>query len=150
MVYRVLREQARYLEPYRLSQHLDPQGRVFAGIDQPIPGFYTQRYVRYFASQGPRLVNSIVQDNWVLGEGTDLSPADLRRLTVELEQRYFSEYAEAWSEALGRVRLQDIETARQGAEQLASLTSAQSPLLQLLQQVRKTRACPLQLNISMT
>ncbi|MFC6339991.1 type VI secretion system membrane subunit TssM [Pseudomonas sp. CCM 7891] len=137
VVYRVLREQARNLEPYRFSQHLDPRGRVFAGIDQPIPGFYTQRYVHYFAAQGSRLVNTIVQDNWVLGEGADLSPMDLRRLMVELEQRYFSEYAETWSEALGQVRLQDTDTARQGAEQLASLTSAHSPLLQLLQQVRE-------------
>lgn len=142
VVYRVLREQARNLEPYRFSQHLDPRGRVFAGIDQPIPGFYTQRYVRYFAGQGARLVNTLVQENWVLGEGTDLSPMDLRRLMVELEQRYFSEYAEAWSEALGQVRLQDTDTARQGAEQLASLTSAQSPLLQLLQQVREHTRFP--------
>lgn len=142
VVYRILRDQARNLEPYRFSQHLDPQGRVFAGIDQPIPGFYTQRYVRYFAGQGTRLVNTLVQENWVLGEGTDLSPMDLRRLMVELEQRYFSEYAEAWSEALGQVRLQDTDTARQGAEQLASLTSAQSPLLQLLQQVREHTRFP--------
>jgi len=142
VVYRILRDQARNLEPYRFSQHLDPQGRVFAGIDQPIPGFYTQRYVRYFAGQGTRLVNTLVQENWVLGEGTDLSPMDLRRLMVELEQRYFSEYAEAWSEALGQVRLQDTDTARQGAEQLANLTSAQSPLLQLLQQVREHTRFP--------
>ncbi|MBV6661608.1 type VI secretion system membrane subunit TssM [Pseudomonas yamanorum] len=137
VVHRVLREQARGLEPLRLAN-----GLVFADNDQPIPGFYTRKYLRYFETQGARLVNTIVQDNWVLGEGADLSVMDLRRLMVELEQRYFSEYAEAWSEAIGRVRLREIDNSRQGAEQLASLTSAQSPLVQLLQQVRDNTRLP--------
>lgn len=96
-----------------------------------------KRYVQYFERQGPRLVNSIAQDNWVIGEGADLSALDLRRLMLELEQRYFSEYADTWSEALGQVRLQESNSLRQHADGLASLASAQSPLVQLLQQVRE-------------
>ncbi|MDS9224242.1 ImcF-related family protein, partial [Streptococcus pneumoniae] len=46
-VYRVLREQARSLEPLRLAE-----GKVFAAIDPPVPGFYTKRYVQYFEAQG--------------------------------------------------------------------------------------------------
>lgn len=137
VVYRVLREQARGLEPLRLAQ-----GQVFASGDPSIPGFYTRNYLRHFEEQGARLVNTIVQDNWVLGEGSDLSTMDLQRLMVELEQRYFSEYANAWGEAIGRIRLREIDNSRKGAEQLASLTSAQSPLLQLLQQVRDNTRLP--------
>lgn len=139
VVYRALREQARGLEPYRLAE-----GPVFARLEPPIPGFYTKRYLQYFEKQGLRLVNSIAQDNWVLGEGADLSAMDLRKLVLELEQRYFSEYADAWSDALGRVKLQESDSLRQGAEQLAHLTSAQSALVQLLQQVREnTRLLPI-------
>jgi type VI secretion system protein ImpL len=137
VVYRVLREQARDLEPVRLAH-----GRVFDGGDRPIPGFYTRKYLRHFEEQGGRLVNAIVQDNWVLGEGADLSAMDLQRLMVELEQRYFSEYADAWGEALGQISLRETDSSRQGTEQLASLTSAQSPLLQLLQQVRDNTRLP--------
>ncbi len=132
VVYRVLREQSRNLEPLRLAE-----GKVFAAIDPPIPGFYTKRYVQYFEAQGPRLVNAIAQDNWVLGEGTDLSPQDLRRLMSELQQRYFSEYAQAWSAALGQVTLQQTDNLREDAEQLTRLTSPQSPLIQLLHQLRE-------------
>jgi type VI secretion system protein ImpL len=132
VVYRVLREQSLNLEPYRLTG-----GTVFTAPEQPIPGFYSKRYVQYFDKQGPRLINAIVQDNWVLGQATDLSVMDLRRLMIELEQRYFSEYADAWSYALGRIRLLDTESLRENTEQLASLTSAQSPLVLLLQQVRE-------------
>ena len=137
-VYRALREQARDLAPQRLTD-----GRVFTQPEPPIPGFYSQRYLRYFDKQGPRLVNAIAQDNWVLGQGTDLSAGDLRRLMRELEQRYFSEYADAWSHALGQVRLRDSESLKHTADQLANLTSAQSALVQLLQQVREnTRLLP--------
>jgi type VI secretion system protein ImpL len=138
VVYRVLREQSRDLEPLRLAE-----GKVFAAIDPPIPGFYTKRYVQYFEAQGPRLVNAIAQDNWVLGEGTDLSSEDLQRLMIELQQRYFGEYAQAWSDALGRVRLLHTDGLREDAERLAGLTSAQSPVLLLLQQLREnTRLLP--------
>jgi type VI secretion system protein ImpL len=139
VVYRTLREQARSLEPYRLAE-----GPAFSRVEPPIPGFYTRKYLQFFEKQGPQLVNAIAQDNWVLGEGTDLSVVDLRKLVVELEQRYFSEYADAWSDALGRIRLLDSGSLRQGAQQLASLTSAQSALVQLLQQIREnTRLVPL-------
>lgn len=132
VVYRVLREQARHLEPLRLAQG---QGGV---ADEPaIPGFYTKRYVQYFETQGPRLVNAIAQDNWVLGEAADLGVMHLRQLMLELERRYFSEYADAWSQAIGQVRLLESDSLRQHADRLASLTSAQSPWVQLLQQVRE-------------
>lgn len=137
-VYRVLREQSRNLEPLRLTE-----GKVFTAIDPPIPGFYTKRYWQYFEAQGPRLVNAIAQDNWVMGEASDLSTVDLRRLMTELQQRYFSEYADAWSAALSQIGLRQTDNFKQDAEQLANLTSAQSPLMQLLLLVgENTRLLP--------
>ncbi|QHF44651.1 type VI secretion protein VasK [Pseudomonas sp. S35] len=132
VVYRVLREQARDLEPYRLAD-----GHGFATLEQSIPGFYTKRYVQYFETQGLRQINSIAQDNWVLGDSSNLSAMDLRQLMLELEQRYFTEYAEAWSHAIGQVRVQENDSLRQHAQGLAHLASAQSPLVKLLQQVRE-------------
>ncbi len=132
VVYRTQREQARGLEPLRLSE-----GRAFSATESLIPGFYTKKYVQYFETQGARLVNAIVQDNWVLGAGADLSDMDLRRLMLELEQRYFSEYADAWSEAIGQLQLSESDSLSQGVDQLANLTSAQSSLVQLLRHVRE-------------
>lgn len=138
VVYRMLREQARNLPDYRLSQHIGPQSALFVGIDYVIPGFYTQQgYQQYFSVQGTALVTGILRDNWVLGEGASISSMDLRRLMVELEQLYFRDYANVWSEAVGRVALPPFNDAGEGAEQLAGLTSAHSPLLQLLVQVRE-------------
>ncbi|UII74021.1 type VI secretion system membrane subunit TssM [Pseudomonas sp. HN11] len=140
VVYRTLREQARNLEPYRLAE-----GPAFSRVEPAIPGFYTKKYLQFFEKQGLRMVNAIAQDNWVLGEAIDLNATDLRRLMLELEQRYFSEYADVWSSALGQIRLLQSDSLRHGADQIASLTSAQSALMQLLQQVREnTRLLPIQ------
>jgi len=143
VVYRVLREQARSLPEYRLSQHTGPQGAVFVGTDYVIPGFYTQRgYQQYFMAQGAGLVQDILRDNWVLGEGGSLSGMDMRKLLVELEQLYFNDYANYWSEAIGQVRLETFTNAEEGANQLASLTAANSPLLQMLAEVRENTRFP--------
>jgi type VI secretion system protein ImpL len=130
VVYRVLYEQARNLEPVRLAD-----GRVFSSLESSIPGFYSKRYLQYLEKQGPRLVNAIAQDNWVLGEGTGLSVMDMRRLMLDLEQRYFSEYADAWSHALGQLSLHEGDSLRQDSDQPANLASFGSALVQLLQQV---------------
>ncbi|MDQ3201289.1 MAG: type VI secretion system membrane subunit TssM, partial [Pseudomonadota bacterium] len=143
VVYRMLREQARNLPEYRFSQHLGPQGALFVGTDYVIPGFYTQQgYEQYFSIQGSALVTDILRDNWVLGEGSGISGMDLRRLMVELEQLYFRDYANFWSEAVGQVALPPINNAGEGAEQLAGLTSANSPVLQLLVEVRENTRFP--------
>jgi len=138
VVYRELREQARSLPEYRLSQHLGAQGDLFFGTDHAIPGFYTQQgYQQYFSVQGAALVADILRDNWVLGEGSGISSMDLRRLMLALEQLYFRDYANYWSEAVGQVGLQPFNDAGEGADQVASLTSANSPVLQLLVAVRE-------------
>ncbi|WPN32693.1 type VI secretion system membrane subunit TssM [Pseudomonas sp. P5_109] len=143
VVYRMLREQARNLPEYRLSQHLGLQAALFAGTGYVIPGFYTQQgYQQYFSVQGSVLVTAILRDNWVLGESSGLSTMDLRRLMVELEQLYFRDYANYWSEAVGSVALPAVNDFGEGAEQLAGLTSANSPILQLLVEVREHTRFP--------
>lgn len=143
VVYRMLREQARNVPEYRLSQHLGPQGALFIGTDYVIPGFYTQQgYQQYFSVRGSLLVTDILRDNWVLGEGSGISGMDLRRLMVELEQLYFRDYANHWSEAVGSVALLPINDFGEAAEQLAGLTSANSPILQLLVEVRENTRFP--------
>ncbi|MBV2134210.1 type VI secretion system membrane subunit TssM [Pseudomonas sp. MAP12] len=143
VVYRMLREQARSLADYRLNQKLGPQGALLAGSDQAIPGFYTQRgYQQYFVAQGSGLVREILRDNWVLGEGESLSVNDLGRLLVEMEQLYFRDYANHWGEALAQLALEPLGSTQQGAEQLAGLTAANSPLLALLVEVRDNTRFP--------
>jgi type VI secretion system protein ImpL len=144
VVYRILREQASNLPAYSLDQHLGPQAAMFVGTDFVIPGFYTrQGYQQYFSLQGSRVVADILRDNWVLGEGSGLSDMDLRRLMVELEQLYFRDYADHWGEAVSAVELAGPYDFADSAQQMAGLTSAHSPVVNLLREVREhTRFTP--------
>ncbi|MBT2337559.1 MULTISPECIES: type VI secretion system membrane subunit TssM [Pseudomonas] len=138
VVYGMLHEQANHLPHYRLSHHLGSQGALLVGTDHVIPGLYTrQGFERYFSVQSAALVTELLRDNWVLGNGEDLGSLDMRRLMAELEQLYFRDYADHWSNAVGRVTLQTINSAGEGAQQLAGLTSAHSPIVQMLVQVRE-------------
>ncbi|HSC84394.1 MAG TPA: type VI secretion system membrane subunit TssM [Pseudomonas sp.] len=137
VVYRMLRDQARSLPDYRLSQQLGDQATLFLGSDYAIPGLYTQKgYQQFFVAQGVSLVRDILRDNWVLGEGNNLSDNDLSRLLVELEQLYFRDYANYWGEAIAQLSLEPIGNSAQGILQLSALTAANSPLLQILVEVR--------------
>lgn len=137
VVYRTLREEARSLPDYRLSQHLGPQRELFVGADQAIPGLYTrQGYRQFFSVQGTARVSELLRDNWVLGEGSEISGRDLRQLLVELEQLYFRDYASHWSEAVGRLGLMPFSDAGEGADLAAGLLSSSSPVVQLLLQIR--------------
>ncbi|MEE4463947.1 type VI secretion system membrane subunit TssM, partial [Azotobacter chroococcum] len=137
VVYRMLGEQARRLPDYRLAAKLGPQGGLIQGADQPIPGFYTQSgYRQFFVAQGAGLVRGLLRDNWVLGESEELSGKDFERLLTEMEQLYFRDYANHWGEALARLSLEPLGGLAQGAQQLAGLGAANSPLLALLQEVR--------------
>ncbi|MGE6385793.1 type VI secretion system membrane subunit TssM [Pseudomonas sp. NPDC078416] len=144
VVYRMLREQASNLPDYSFDQHIGPQAALFVGADYAIPGFYTrQGYEQYFSVQGARVVADILRDNWVLGEGSGLSDMDMRRLMVELEQLYFRDYADYWGEAVSAVELPGPYDFADSAEQLAGLTSAHSPVINLLREVREhTRFSP--------
>ena len=143
LVYRALREQARDLPHYRLDQHLGPQGAVYSGSHVVIPGLYTQQgYQQFFLTHGAGLVQQLMRDNWVMGQTSDLNPIQLRDLMAELEQLYFRDYTDHWTQALARVSLQPLDSLGDGADQAGALIAANSPLVQLLIQVREHTRFP--------
>ncbi len=143
VIYRVLRERASVLPDYSLGHHTGPQANLLTGTDYRIPGLYTRHgYEQYFVTRGTDLVTELMHDNWVLGEGAQLTAQQLRVLMVELEKLYFRDYADHWAEAIGRVSLQPFEGPGAAAVQMAGLTAAHSPLLQLLIEVRDNTLFP--------
>nr|WP_283777009.1 type VI secretion system membrane subunit TssM [Pseudomonas syringae] len=143
VVYRVLRERASTLPDYSLAHHVGSQAGLLAGTDYRIPGLYTRHgYEQYFVTRGTGLVTELMHDNWVLGEGAQFDAKKLRMLMVELEKLYFRDYADYWAEAIGRVSLQPFEGPGAAAVQMAGLTAAHSPLLQLLIEVRDNTLFP--------
>lgn len=142
VAYRMLREQARHLPDYRLDQQVRA-GDSFVGLDYKIPGLFTQEgYQRYFSPQGSRLLSDALKDSWVMGEALEFSPMDKRSLLINMEQLYFRDYANYWSEAVGRIGVSAMRDFADSANQLANMTSADSPLSQLLVEIRKNTQFP--------
>lgn len=143
LIYRSLREQSRNLPPYRLDEHLGPQGLALTGTHSVIPGLYTQQgYQQYFLVRGATLVHEFLRDNWVMGESNSLNPIQLRDLMADLEQLYFRDYGEHWDQALAKVKLQPLNSLAEGADQAAALIASNSPLVQLLTQIRDNTRFP--------
>ena len=108
-----------------------------------IPGLYTQRgYQQFFLGKGALLIQDFLRDNWVMGQNSTLGAPQWQQLMADLEQLYFKDYADHWSEAIGKLALQPLDTPAQAVEQAAHLTSVNSPLLQLLIEVRDNTRFP--------
>ncbi|MFJ7313486.1 type VI secretion system membrane subunit TssM [Pseudomonas sp. NPDC098747] len=144
VVYRNLVTQARGLAAYHLGSNLGRHAVFFAGSNYSIPGLYTQQgYQQFLLGQGTQVVQDLLRDNWVLGEATAVNPMVLKHLLDEVSQLYFHDYANHWASAIGHLNLAPIRTTAQGAEQLGALTAVNSPLLQLLRDVRDNTRRPI-------
>ncbi|MEE1924031.1 type VI secretion system membrane subunit TssM [Pseudomonas sp. 148P] len=143
LAYRSLQERSRALPQYRLDQHLGPQGGLFEGGHTVIPGLYTQKgYQQQFLVHASGLVRELLRDNWVTGQSSSLDPLQLQTLMAEVEQLYFHDYATHWNQALARLTLRPLDSLAAGADQAGALVAANSPLLQLLVQVRDNTRFP--------
>ena len=137
VLYRTLVEKSSRLPEYRLINHLGPRGALLTSNQNSLPGFYTQTgYQQVFLAQGNNLVQDMLQDNWVLGGSDDLSSQDRQRLMQEMEQLYFEDYANYWSELLARISLEPISDSNQATQRMSALAAANSPFIQLLEEVR--------------
>ena len=136
LCYRLLLEQSRSLPSYRLDTRLGRHHQLLAPRPVEIPGFYVKAgYESLLRAKGPALINDLLADDWVLGSGTHVRDKIGEQLLAELEAMYFQDYTEHWIRALASLQLKRL--ARYDApDDLAALSSADSPLLALLQQIR--------------
>lgn len=137
VLYRVLVEQASSLPEYRVINHLGPRGALLTGNQNSLPGLYTRAgYQQVFLARGNDLVQHMLRDNWVLGDSDQLSAQDLNRLMQEMEQLYFEDYANHWSEMLTLLAVDPLGNTSQAAAQLTGLAAANSPIVKLLEELR--------------
>ena len=126
------------LPAFHFADVLSSDNQVFSGADYAIPGLYTQQgYALVFLGQGLSLVRKAIENNWVLGEATDLSDMEVRRLYSAVENQYFRDYARYWTQALNRLQILKNNTLTQEADQVLAMTSGDQPLISIIQAVRK-------------
>lgn len=143
VVYQELVTQARSLPDYQVGRAFADRGLFFADNHYRIPGLYTQQgYQQFLLDQGAQVVQGLLRDNWVLGDSAEITPLGLQRLLNQVADLYFRDYGNHWSAAISQLRLEPIESASHGARLLGTLTAVQSPVLDLLREIRDNTQRP--------
>lgn len=143
LVYNAMKQEASVLPAYRLSDHLGSNGQLIIGADREIPGFFTkQGYQQYFLTNGSKFITKTLKHNWVLGNGKTLSPAEIQKLLAQVEHLYFIDYTDQWSGAISNLKLSTVNSFSESDSQLTGLTSASSPFLLLLGEIKEHTELP--------
>lgn len=143
LVYNAMKQEATILPDYRLSDHLGSQGYLIKGADRKIPGFFTkQGYQQYFLTNGSKYITTTLKNNWVLGDANTLSPAEIQKLMAQVEQLYFIDYTDQWSSTISGLKLSNVNSFSESDSQLTGLTSASSPFLLLLGEIKEHTKLP--------
>lgn len=71
-------------------------------------------------------------DDWVIGDAAATASANEQQLINEIRTRYQADYATQWQQVLRGTTVVRANGAKDAASKLAILSSAQSPLIQLL------------------
>ncbi|WVM91024.1 ImcF-related family protein [Halopseudomonas pachastrellae] len=122
---------------YRLDNQLGTDHQLLASRPTSIPGFYTRPgYQSLFQQQGPALIERLLEDNWVLGNRSQLTPSEQRQLLVEVEALYFQDYTDQWVRTLASLRMAALRNGR-AVSDLSALSASSAPQLLLLQQLRE-------------
>jgi type VI secretion system protein ImpL len=125
---------------FRLGKALGADGaRVFVLVDgkdfsaYTIPGLFTAYgYNELFLKKSRDFVKDAVEQNWVLGSQTKLETLQIEQLHGDLKKLYLNEYKAAWSELLGKLKLQSALSANQTVQILDILSRPDGPLRNLL------------------
>lgn len=140
LVYRMLQEDGSLVKvaDFSFASVLTSYPRVFDYDDYRIPGLYTrQGYQQVFLARGIGLVKDIVDNNWVLGDSTELSKFEIKRIYGEVEEMYFRDYTEHWTTALNQLQVKPSNDLADASAQLQAITSGSRPLLTVLQALRQ-------------
>ncbi len=98
-----------------------------------ISGIFTAYgYNELFLKKSRDFVKEAVEQNWVLGSQAKFEVAEIDNLHSDLKKLYLNEYKAAWTELLGKLKLQTGMSATQTVQILDILSRPDGPLRNLL------------------
>ncbi|HEX2548703.1 MAG TPA: ImcF-related family protein, partial [Gammaproteobacteria bacterium] len=115
--------------PVLMSKALEPQ----------IPAMYTEKsFQKIISHEINQAIDEIYEGNWILGNNP-IEPTDeeIIALTTEVHTQYIEKYVDIWESLLANIEIRTPQNLREMDTMLSTLTSHQSPLLQLLHTIRQ-------------
>ncbi len=134
------------LPAFRVSEAVGPQAsRVFTRasgkpLSEGVEGLYTYRGYRIFLAKSEVVVDRLLEESWVLGEGTEITkaPDEARQhLAQRLRELYLEDYRQHWEALLGDLEITPLSEFEQAVELVNALAGPDSPMQQLLKAVTR-------------
>ena len=112
---------------------------VSKAISNHIPNMYTATYFqKIIDSEIATAASEALKGNWVLGEiETDENPARSEDLATQLHNQYLANYVDIWESLIANIHPYTPKNLAQTDAMINTLTSNNSPLLQLLQTIKQ-------------
>ncbi|QFR48941.1 type VI secretion system membrane subunit TssM [Sulfurimonas lithotrophica] len=123
---------------FSFEEVLGTNVNVFSGDNYKIPSFFTkQGFETIIVSNGKGYVKNILKNNWVLGTRTDLTQSELDDVYSQVLSLYFKEYKHYWISSITKLNIPKVHTESALRNQLEVLSLANSPIISILQALKK-------------
>ncbi|MNJ12925.1 hypothetical protein D3C77_71290 [compost metagenome] len=88
----------------------------------------------FFQKQDKTLIDLTAMDAWVLGQRklTQLSEADRKEITRQVNERYVTDYVNQWQKLLTNLDVQTLESPEQALDVLSAITGNDQPFQRVL------------------
>lgn len=114
-----------------------------------IPQMYTaESFNKILSEEISTAAAEVLQGNEVLGNYAIPSSDQVNMLTVQIRERYISNYVDVWESLLDNIQIGTPKNLTQLDGIIVNLLDNHSPLLQLLQTIQKNTAFPAVMNAS--
>ncbi len=141
MAYQALKEESARdsIPPFTFRRAFGQSLKIFTGDDYPIPSLYTkEKYNHFFKKRGLEIVNLIMADSWIYGEGAlKLNSFDLPTVYRDMRALYLKDYARHWTAALQSLKVRTSGDLAIAKEYMGDMAVGHSPVVLILQKVRE-------------
>lgn len=121
---------------FSFSDILGENISLFSGSEYKIHGLYTKNGYEVVLKEGKIILDEILLNNWVIGKKANLTSQEKDEFYEKIMQFYFSDYRKYWYEALSNLSVVSYNELAELNQQLAILTSPQSPVISILKSLK--------------
>lgn len=101
-----------------------------------VPSMFSVQSFPTIIAQGlPMAAEQALRGNWILGNGLNRIPEPTTTLIEQLRNSYLNNYVDIWESLVANINLAPAKSLTQLDQQITSMISNDSPLLQLVQTV---------------
>ncbi|MGH1485289.1 MAG: type VI secretion system membrane subunit TssM [Cellvibrionaceae bacterium] len=108
-----------------------------------IPNLFTYNgFHAAYNIQNKKLAERLASEQWIYGDSlpTDLSDEKIKEITTRVDDYYFEEYINYWTNLLQDIRIKSFSSVNQGQAVLRLLASSEKPLVKVIKAIRKNTA----------